>query len=163
RHRGAASGHRRQVKRDRVGPLARRSEAIIEGPPPSMSMSAGDLSEVFDPVAYGERAAATYREKRPLYAEFAHCLKKLLQEALASSDVKTQTIEARAKTIDSFARKAGTPFHLDPSRPKYENPLEQIKDMAGVRVITYLPNAVEEVGDAIRAEFDVVELDDKSE
>jgi putative GTP pyrophosphokinase len=128
-----------------------------------MSMPATDLPEVFDPASYGERAAALYRERRPLYSDFAHCLKNLLQEALSSSDVKTQTVEVRAKTIDSFAKKAGTPFPLDPSRPKYEDPLNDIKDMAGVRVITYLPAAVSQVGDAIRAEFEVVEFDDKFE
>jgi ppGpp synthetase/RelA/SpoT-type nucleotidyltranferase len=128
-----------------------------------MSMPASDLSEVFDPIVYGERAAAAYREKRPLYSDFAHIIKNLLQEALDSSDIKTQTVDARAKTIDSFARKAGTPFPLDPTRPKYENPLRDITDMSGVRVITYLPAAVAQVGDAIRAEFDVLEFDDKFE
>jgi putative GTP pyrophosphokinase len=128
-----------------------------------MSMPASDLSEVFDFISYGERAAAAYREKRPLYHDFAHVLKNLLQEALESSDIKTQTVDARAKTIDSFARKAGTPFPLDPTRPKYEDPLNDIKDMAGLRVITYLPAAVDQVGETIGTEFEVVEQEDKFE
>ncbi len=81
-----------------------------------MSMpAAADLPEVFDPATHGEKAAAVYREKRPLYADFARCLKNLLEEALQSSDVKTQSVEARAKTIDSYARKAGQAFPLDPT------------------------------------------------
>jgi len=128
-----------------------------------MSMSAGDLPEVFDPVQYGERAAAAYRERRGLYLEFARCIKTLLDEALRGSDVKTQTVDARAKTIDSFSRKAGLSHPLDPTRPKYEDPLNDITDMAGVRVITFLPTVVAQVGAAVEAQFEVVEQEDKFE
>jgi ppGpp synthetase/RelA/SpoT-type nucleotidyltranferase len=128
-----------------------------------MSMPAGDLQEVFDPVAHGERAAAAYRERRGLYLDFARCIRTLLEEALRGSDVRTQSVEARAKTIDSFSRKAGLPHPLDPTRPKYENPVSDITDMAGVRVVTFLPTAVAQVGAAVEAQFEVVEQDDKFE
>ncbi|TMC02332.1 MAG: hypothetical protein E6J41_30360 [Chloroflexi bacterium] len=126
-----------------------------------MSMPAGDLPEVFDPVSYGERAAAAYRERRSLYHEFAQCIKLLLDEALRGSDVKTQSVDARAKTIASFARKAGLPHPLDPTRPKYEDPLGEITDMAGVRVVSFLPAGVEEVGAVVEAQFEIVEQEDK--
>jgi ppGpp synthetase/RelA/SpoT-type nucleotidyltranferase len=126
-----------------------------------MSMPAGDLPEVFDPVTHGERAAAVYRERRGLYLEFARCIKSLLDEALRGSDVKAQSVDARAKTIDSFARKAGLPHPMDPTRPKYEDPLRDITDMAGVRVITFLPAGVEQVGAAVEAQFEIVEQEDK--
>ncbi len=128
-----------------------------------MSMPAGDLAEVFDPSSYGEKAAAAYREVRPLYLEFARCIKGLLDEALRSSDVKTQSVEYRAKTLDSFAKKAATVHPLDPSRPKYEDPLHDIKDMAGVRVVTFLPTAVEQVVAAVEDQFEVLEQEDKLE
>jgi ppGpp synthetase/RelA/SpoT-type nucleotidyltranferase len=128
-----------------------------------MSMPAGDLPEVFDPVPYGERAAAAYRERRSLYLDFARCIRALLDDSLRISDVKTQSVEARAKTIDSFAKKAGLPHPLDPTRPKYEDPLRDITDMAGVRVVTFLPAAIEQVGTAVQAEFEIVEQDDKSQ
>lgn len=128
-----------------------------------MSMPAGDLAEVFDPVTYGERAAAAYREKRSLYADFARCLKTLLEEALRGSDVKTHSIDARAKTLDSFAKKAAQVHPLDPTRPKYEDPLSEIEDMAGVRVITFLPTAVEQVVAAIEDQFEVIGREDKLE
>jgi len=126
-----------------------------------MSMPAGDLSEVFDPSSYGEKAAATYRPLRPLYHDFARCIKSLLDEALGTSDVKTHSVDARAKTLDSFAKKAATVHPLDPSRPKYEDPLGDIKDMAGVRVITFLPTAVKQVVAAVEDQFDVIEQEDK--
>jgi putative GTP pyrophosphokinase len=128
-----------------------------------MSMPAGDLAEAFDPVSYGERAVAAYRERRSLYHEFARCLKTLLDEALRGSDVKTQSVDARAKTLDSFVRKAAQVHPLDPTRPKYEDPLSEIKDLAGVRVITFLPTAVEQVVAAIEDQFDVIEREDKLE
>jgi ppGpp synthetase/RelA/SpoT-type nucleotidyltranferase len=126
-----------------------------------MSMPAGDLPEVFDPVSHGERAAAVYREKRSLYLEFAQCIKSLLDAALRGSDVKTQSVDARAKTVASFAKKAGLPHPLDPARPKYEDPLGEITDMAGVRVVTFLPDGVEQVGAVVEAQFEIVEQEDK--
>lgn len=128
-----------------------------------MSMPAGDLPEVFDPATHGERAAASYRERRSLYLEFVRCIRSLLEEALRGGEIRTHSIEARAKTIDSFARKAGLPHPLDPTRPKYEDPLADITDMAGVRVITFLPTAVAQVGSAVQAEFHVIEQEDKYE
>jgi ppGpp synthetase/RelA/SpoT-type nucleotidyltranferase len=125
-----------------------------------MSMPARDLPEVFDPASYGERAAAAYRERRGLYLEFALCIKSLLDDALGV-DIKTQSVEARAKTLGSFARKAGLPHPLDPTRPKYEDPLGEITDMAGVRVVTFLPAGVEQVGAVVEARFEVVEQEDK--
>jgi ppGpp synthetase/RelA/SpoT-type nucleotidyltranferase len=126
-----------------------------------MSMPVGDLPEVFDPVTHGERAAVAYRERRGLYLEFARCIKTLLDESLRGSDVKAQSVDARAKTIDSFTKKASLPHPLDPTRPKYEDPLRDITDMAGVRVVTFLPTGVEKVGAAVEAQFEIVEQEDK--
>src|SRR5215471_20582927 len=125
-----------------------------------MSMPA-DLPEVFDPATHGERAAAEYRERRGLYLEFAQCIKTLLDEALRGSDIQAQSVDARAKTIDSFTRKASLPHPLDPTRPKYEDPLQDITDMAGVRVVTFLPAAIAQVGTAVEAQFEIVEQEDK--
>jgi ppGpp synthetase/RelA/SpoT-type nucleotidyltranferase len=119
--------------------------------------------EGFDPAAYGERAAVAYRKKRPLYEEFATILRNLLGQALDSSDVEVYRLDWRAKTVESFALKAGTPQPNDPSRPKYADPLRDITDLAGVRVVTFMTTAVDQVGDAIRHQFEVIEHDNKSE
>jgi putative GTP pyrophosphokinase len=128
-----------------------------------MSMPAGDLPEVFEPVSYGESASSAYSKKRPLYNEFARVVADLLQEALKSTDVKVHSVDYRAKTLSSFAKKAGAAHPLDPTRPKYQDPLNDITDMAGVRVITFLPAAVEQVGSAVTAQFEVIEHEDKVE
>ena len=135
--------------------------SIIEWSARSMSMPAGDLPEVFDPASYGERAAAAYREKRSLYLEFAKCIKALLEDALRAADVQTHSVDARAKTVDSFARKAGLPHPFDPTRPKYEDPMLDVTDLAGVRVVTFLPTAVEQVGAVVESQFRILEQEDK--
>lgn len=47
------------------------------------------------------------------------------------------SVTPRAKTLESFERKAARVNPDDPSRPKYEEPFRQITDKATVRVITY--------------------------
>src|SRR6266704_3151985 len=77
--------------------------------------------------------------------------------------VKVASVDARAKDVDSFAVKAATPSAADPRRPKYADPLRDVTDLAGIRVITFFPRAIEEVDRVVRAELDVVEMDDKGD
>lgn len=67
-----------------------------------------------------------------------------------------------AKDIESFGNKAALPDEDDPSRPKYADPLSQITDLAGVRVITFLPSGVEQVNALVEREFTIVEKINKS-
>ena len=71
-------------------------------------------------------------------------------------------IEARAKGPESFGAKAETPSETDPRAPKYPSPLEDITDLAGVRIIAFFPSAVEKIGDCIREEFEVLEHENLS-
>jgi ppGpp synthetase/RelA/SpoT-type nucleotidyltranferase len=117
----------------------------------------------FDFEAHRARSAADYRRLRHLYADFAECLQSILQQALRTHGVKVASVDARAKEVDSFADKAASPSASDPLRPKYPDPLRDITDLAGVRVITFFPRAIEDVERAIRSEFEVVEKDDKGD
>lgn len=117
----------------------------------------------FDFEGHHAQAAAEYRKVRPLYEDFAECLREILVRSLDSRRIKVASIEARAKTVDSFAEKAVTRSAFDPFRPKYPSPLQQITDLAGIRVITFFPRAVEEVDVAIAEELDVLEKDDKGD
>ena len=62
-----------------------------------------------------------------------------------------------AKSPESFGRKAATPSELDNNKPKYEQPMEQINDLAGVRVITFVIHTVDTTCKCIEEEFDVLE------
>ena len=72
-------------------------------------------------------------------------------------------IEAHAKSIDSFGVKASTPANSDESRPKYSEPLNQITDLAGVRIITCFPRTIGQVDQTLRKEFTILERIDKTD
>lgn len=125
-----------------------------------------DESEVaskFDFSAHRESAVAKYKEIRPLYQDFAEKAKSILAYILGAADIKYPSIEARAKDVNKFGDKASKSSELDSTKPKYPNPLEDITDMAGVRVITFLPQTVEDVCSLIDREFIVLERVDKAE
>jgi ppGpp synthetase/RelA/SpoT-type nucleotidyltranferase len=131
-----------------------------------MSFDVTSLTEPaadFDFAAHRVRAAGDYRGVRPLYADFAACVQGLLERALHGTRVKVASVEARAKDVESFTVKAATPSVADPRRPKYPDPLRDITDLAGIRVITFFPRTIEDVDRVIRAELDVVEVDDKGD
>jgi putative GTP pyrophosphokinase len=65
------------------------------------------------------------------------------------------------KDPSSFGRKAAIPSERDPTLPKYAEPLRQIKDLAGVRVIAYFPRALSQIDQIIDSEFNVVEKSNK--
>lgn len=63
-------------------------------------------------------------------------------------------ISARAKSIDRFLAKAGK---LVDGMVKYEDPLSQIQDQIGARVVTFYLSDVERVSDEIKEYFRPVE------
>lgn len=120
-------------------------------------------SLAFDFVGHRRSAEEQFASRRGIYVDFAAVVKDILTKALADRGVKIHSIEARAKSIESFGRKASSPSELDSGKPKYERPLEQIDDLAGVRVITFLTRAVSEACKCIEEEFAVVERVDRAE
>src|SRR5262249_36875588 len=94
--------------------------------------------------AHADAATATYRTVRASYELFAELTKRLLGEMFAAADIRAHSIEARAKSLESFAKKAAKPLESDPTRPKYPDPIHGITDLAGVRVITFLSRTVEQ-------------------
>lgn len=76
---------------------------------------------------------------------------------------KFKTVQHRAKSAKSFFEKAATPSEENPNRPRYVNPLDNITDLAGVRVITYFPAMLSDIDALIEEEFQVLERSDKSE
>ena len=69
---------------------------------------------------------------------------------------KATAISYRAKSPDEFERKAARPISGNITA-KYSDPLTQITDKAGVRVITYFLRNVDEVAETISDEFEVIE------
>lgn len=122
-----------------------------------------DQTAPFDFEAHRLRAIEDYQRIRPLYDGVAAVVKKILEETLDARDGRFHSIEARAKEIDSLGRKVTEQSDADPSKPKYPNPMTDITDLSGVRVITFFPRTLESVGQIIQTEFDVIEKSDKAE
>lgn len=80
----------------------------------------------------------------------------MIQECL-----KKRQIKYRAKDAGSFGRKAAIPSELSPEKPKYGDPLYEITDLAGVRVITHFPGTLVDIDRLLSDEFDILERSDK--
>lgn len=92
-----------------------------------------------------EEAIIWYRENRDTYKRLSMKVELILKDILELNKLSYQTITSRAKDLDSFKDKA--------LKDKYDNPIEQIKDMAGVRIIAYVESDVEKITDIIEREF----------
>jgi putative GTP pyrophosphokinase len=122
-----------------------------------------EYDEVFDFEKHSQVAIDQYRQVRPLYEDFSNVIKNLIFQVLNVHHIKVHSIEARAKDIESFAKKALAPSLENPYSPKYPEPMQDITDLAGIRVITFYPSTQEKVSAIIKSEFDIIELSDKSE
>lgn len=85
----------------------------------------------------------------PLAARIEDHLKNLL-----GSLARIDRISARAKSVDRFLGKAAK---VEDGKPKYEDPLNQIQDQVGARIVTFYPSDVERVRLEIEKYFKYIE------
>jgi putative GTP pyrophosphokinase len=111
----------------------------------------------FDFVSHVKSAVYQYSKKRHLYDDFAVEIENILQQAIETRGLKINVIQGRAKSEESFGKKAAAPSEEDPDKPKYPDPMKQITDLAGVRVITFFPSTVGEIGGLVQEEFEILE------
>ena len=116
-----------------------------------------DPIEKFDFIGHEKAAVADYLQVVNFYADLAEAAKRIAEEALKKRHIKIHAIEARAKDPASFGKKAATPSDDDPLKPKYPNPLVDIKDQAAIRIITFFPRTVVDIDQVINKEFRIVE------
>ena len=111
-----------------------------------------------------ERATETYQKVWSQYKDLAEAIGAILERAFTGRNIQVHSINTRAKSTSSFRKKAAKLSSVaDEYHPKYEDPLTQITDLAGVRVITYFPRTTSEVDRIINDEFEVIERIDKAE
>lgn len=115
----------------------------------------------FDFAKHEQDAISAYLKVRPFYAELASVIARVVQECLRKRNIKVQSVQHRAKYPESFGRKAATPSDQNPDFPKYAEPLTQITDLAGVRIISYLLATRDEIDKLLCEEFEIVEKVDK--
>ncbi|EII2397809.1 hypothetical protein MOU94_004354 [Vibrio parahaemolyticus] len=99
-------------------------------------------------------AVLKYSDLRSKYVLLADKMKILLAELLRANGVKFHLVEARAKTVDSFREKIRRPGK------SYQDPLQELSDLCGVRLITYYHDDVEKVAAILASEFDVIEREE---
>lgn len=92
-----------------------------------------------------------YASDRPLYESYSSKLQSLLTSLLESKDFKYQVVEARAKDVSSFRDKITRPGK------SYSDPLSELPDLCGARIIVYYSDDVAKVAKLIDDEFNVVE------
>lgn len=104
-----------------------------------------------------------YGKRRPLYQEFAEVVRFILQEELHSKSIRVHSIEVRAKSIESFQRKVSQARESGSEAAEREGLLAMITDLAGVRIITFFTTTLTEVDRLLHEQFEVLEIDNKSE
>jgi putative GTP pyrophosphokinase len=108
----------------------------------------------FDFESHRKNAVEQFTRKRELYEDFAWAVRDILADATKTRGLKVNEIQCRAKDLRSFGKKALAPNEQNPEEPKYKNPMADITDLAGVRVITFFPSTVNEVCQLVQEEFD---------
>lgn len=99
-----------------------------------------------------EQYAARHPELVAITEEYVARVRSILDEA----GVNYLNVAGRAKSVESFAAKAG---RMSDGRPVYTDPLTEIADQIGIRVITYVHSDVEAVADLLATQLSV--LDDR--
>lgn len=111
----------------------------------------------FDFESHRRYALEQFTGKRELYENFAGVVRDILADAIKTCGLKINDIQSRAKELKSFGTKAMTPNEQSSEEPKYKNPMSDITDLAGVRVITFFPSTVNGVCQLIQEEFEIIE------
>jgi ppGpp synthetase/RelA/SpoT-type nucleotidyltranferase len=116
----------------------------------------------FDFAAHEQASVAAYLKQYQYWADVAGATGRIIEQAIRQREIRTLSVQFRAKDPTSFGRKAAKPSDNDPSKPKYLKPLEQITDLSATRIITYFPRTIDEIDRLLLEEFDVLERSDKA-
>lgn len=94
-----------------------------------------------------------YKAIRHSYEALTSRVEQLIYSLLIEEKIDCHLIESRTKEIDSFENK----IKRNPN--KYNNPLKEITDLSGIRIILYYQDEVENVDRILRENFSI---DDKN-
>lgn len=89
-----------------------------------------------------------YSEKHSLYKEYALLLENIMEQA-SLKHAPLSIVQSRAKAISSFAEKALRKIE------KYDDPVNQITDLCGVRIITHTRDEMTAMCEFIEKHFDI--------
>lgn len=92
-----------------------------------------------------EEAVTWYASRRSLYDALASKVEEIIKEVLDAKGIEYHSVASRAKDLEKFRAKA--------AREQYANPIEQIKDMAGIRAIAYVESEALRIADLVATLF----------
>ena len=101
------------------------------------------------------RVERQYRESENIYRRLEEEATFVLTDALDGGGIKRHSISSRLKTFPSLFDKA--------ERQELRNPLKEINDIIGLRVVCLFLSDIDRVGLQIRRVFDIVGEDNKIE
>lgn len=95
---------------------------------------------------------AKFRVERPNYERLSSRLEVLFKDLLRASTIDYHLLESRTKTEESLREKVAR------AAKSYDDPLRQIDDLSGVRIITYYQDDADKIAKIIKEEFQVREV-----
>lgn len=106
-----------------------------------------------------EKFIDDYRKDRNKYKRYAECVLRMLKDALESQKIDITYASAREKDPESLKRKCQKQIKDRDGNliDKYTDFRNEIMDLAGVRVVTYLLDDIGQVSEIIRELFEVLE------
>jgi putative GTP pyrophosphokinase len=94
-----------------------------------------------------EAQVEAYRAKLPLYESLRLRAVELISDILRNEKIDFHIVESRTKTIDSFREK------ISRNGKNYKDPLNELDDLCGCRIITYYQDDCEKVASILKNEF----------
>lgn len=88
-----------------------------------------------------------YSQKRSTYEGLCKTVGAIIESLLRSNKIDFLSVTTRAKTIDSFSEKC--------DRKGYAKPIEEITDLAGIRIITFIEEDAVRAGNLITETFNI--------
>ena len=102
-----------------------------------------------EPSKSPDEWADVYRDEMATHEAFSRRIERLIEELLREKRLDYVQVESRTKSVESFVAKLAR-------RPgKYLDPLKDMHDLAGVRIICYYLSDVARAGALIEQEFTV--------
>lgn len=117
--------------------------------------SSGYKEEINQEIPYAKKTVSPeewgkrYEAKRSLYKTFTEELHKLIEKCLSNRNIDVAQIQSRTKTVKRFVEK------IEIKGQKYENPLREITDLSGARIIAYYKEDVDAIVKMIEDEFEI--------
>jgi putative GTP pyrophosphokinase len=101
-----------------------------------------------DSKASPEAILAEFGRREAMLASFCARTKSLIEASLQDANIRYQSVQARVKTKAKLEKK-----YLDPT--KNYSQLDDITDLAGLRVITYYEDELDLVAQVLEREFNI--------